>query len=187
VIWICIRFPQLPRLAAEKFAATGNLDRVAAAGIPGFRGFTKPSAPLLAVSATGSSILLITDLLDRKPLTVTQLLAQGVEVLLVATVGFSVIYWQLDRGGPDGRMRRQTERLAFWFTQDAIREYSDEFDNWQPLYLDYFYLSFTNITAFSPTDTLPLTRTAKMLMMWQSLVSIATLAIVLAFAINSLG
>jgi hypothetical protein len=139
----------------------------------------------LALSATASSVLLIADLIQGDPqLTLTRLLVDTAEVLFVSAVGFAVIYWQLDRGGPDGRQRRRAERLAFWFTQDGIREYSDEFDVWQPRFLDYMYVSTTNQVAFSPTDTMPLTRTAKMLMVWQSVVAIATLGIVLANAIN---
>jgi uncharacterized membrane protein len=79
------------------------------------------------------------------------------------------------------------ERMSFWFTQDAIREYSDQFDHWQPRFLDYLYLSITNLVAFSPTDTMPLSRTAKMLMAWQSMVSLATSALVLARAVNILS
>jgi len=141
----------------------------------------------LALSSTGSAILLVDDLVDGKPLGVDQLLLDGVGILVIAVVGFSVLYWQLDRGGPDGRVRNQTEGLAFWFTQDAIREYSDQFDAWQPRYLDYLYLSSTNVTAFSPTDTMPLTRTAKMLMLWQSVLSLATLGLIFARAINILN
>ena len=139
----------------------------------------------LAVSATASSILLIADLIEGDPnLTLTRLLVDTAEVLFVNAVGFAVIFWQLDRGGPDGRQRRRAERLAFWFPQDGIREYSEEFDVWQPRFLDYMYVSTTNQVAFSPTDTMPLTRTAKMLMTWQSVVALATLGIVLANAIN---
>ena len=58
---------------------------------------------------------------------------------------------------------------------------------WVPSLVDYLYLSFTNSTAFSPTDTMPLTRTAKMLMSWQSTVSLATFAVVLARAVNILN
>ena len=83
-----------------------------------------------------------------------------------------------------GRHRYLPARLAFWFTQDSVREFSDEFEHWQPRYVDYLYVSATNIAAFSPTDTMPLTRTAKMLMLWESLVAIGTIGIVLARAIN---
>ena len=139
----------------------------------------------LALSATTSSVLLINDLIHGDTqLTLPRLLTDTVEVLFVSAVGFAVIYWQLDRGGPDGRQRRRPERLAFWFPQDGIREYSEEFDVWQPRFVDYMYVSSTNQVAFSPTDTMPLTRTAKLLMLWQSVVAIATLGIVLARAIN---
>jgi len=121
-----------------------------------------------------------------RPVSVQQLLAEGLQILVVLTVGFALMFWQLDRGGPNGRVQPDVERFSFWFTQDAIREYSDQFDNWQPRFLDYLYVSMTNLIAFSPTDTMPLTRTAKMLMAWESAVSIATFAVVLARAINIL-
>jgi uncharacterized membrane protein len=57
---------------------------------------------------------------------------------------------------------------------------------WEPTFIDYLYLSFTNVTAFSPTDTLPLTRWAKLLMMCQSIISLVMVALVLARAVNIL-
>ncbi|WP_426594959.1 hypothetical protein ACPPVS_05150 [Cellulomonas sp. McL0617] len=143
-------------------------------------------ALVLAVSCTSSATLLIADLLRTRPVSVQVLLGEGVQILVVLVVGFALLFWQLDRGGPDGRVRPDPERLSFWFTQDGIREYSDDFQYWQPQFLDYLYLAITNIVAFSPTDTLPLTRTAKMLMAWQSAVALATFAVVLARAINIL-
>jgi hypothetical protein len=142
---------------------------------------------VLALSATTSAALLIHDVIHNRPVSVDQLLGEAVQVLVVATVGFAVLFWQLDRGGPNGRVQPDLEKMSFWFTQDAIREYSDQFDGWQPRFLDYLYLSITNLIAFSPTDTMPLTRTAKMLMTWETLVSLATLSIVLARAVNILN
>jgi hypothetical protein len=144
-------------------------------------------ASVLVVSATTTAALLIHDLVHNRPVSVQQLLAEGVQVLVVLMVGFALLFWQLDRGGPNGRVQPEVERMAFWFTQDAIREYSDEFDGWQPRFLDYLYLSITNLVALSPTDTMPLSRTAKMLMAWESIVSLATLAVVLARAVNILN
>jgi hypothetical protein len=144
-------------------------------------------ALVLALSATASAALLIHDLIHSRPVSVQQLLAEGVQVLVVAAVGFAMLFWQLDRGGPNGRVQPNPEHMSFWFTQDAIREYSDQFDHWEPRFVDYLYLSITNLTAFSPTDTMPLTRTAKMLMAWQSLISLATIAVVLARAVNLLS
>ena len=143
-------------------------------------------ALVLAGSATTSAALLIHDVLHTRPVSVQQLFSEGTQILVVMAVGFALLFWQLDRGGPDGRVQADVERMSFWFTQDAIREYSDEFDNWQPRFLDYLYLACTNLLAFSPTDTMPLTRTAKALMLWESVVSFATLAVVLARAVNIL-
>ena len=144
-------------------------------------------ALVLACSGTTSAMLLIHDVVHARPVSVQQLLAEGVQILVVMAVGFALLFWQLDRGGPNGRVQPDVERMAFWFTQDAIREYSDEFDNWQPRFLDYLYVSITNLMAFSPTDTMPLSRTAKMLMVWESAVALATLAVVLARAVNVLA
>ena len=107
-------------------------------------------ALVLAGSATASAALLIHDVVHVKPVSVQQLLAEGVQILVVMAVGFALLFWQLDRGGPNGRVQPDVERMAFWFTQDAIREYSDQFDNWQPRFLDYLYVSITNLLAFSP-------------------------------------
>lgn len=143
-------------------------------------------ALVIAVSGTTSAALLITDVITVRPVSVQQLLAEGLQILIVLSVGFALLFWQVDRGGPDGRALPDVELTSFWFTQDAIREYSDQFDNWQPRFLDYLYVAVTNGVAFSPTDTMPLTRTAKMLMAWQSTVSLATFAVVLARAVNVL-
>ena len=143
-------------------------------------------ALVLTGSATASSALLIHDVVHDKQVSVQQLFTEGVQILVVLAVGFALLFWQLDRGGPNGRVQPDAERMSFWFTQDAIREYSDQFDTWQPRFLDYLYVGITNLLAFSPTDTMPLSRTAKMLMVWESAVSFATLAVVLARAVNAL-
>ena len=144
-------------------------------------------ALVLTISGTTSAFLLISDVIAVRPVSVQQLLAEGLQILVVVTVGFALLFWQLDRGGPNGRVQQKVELTSFWFTQDAIREYSDQFDSWQPRFLDYLYLAITNLVAFSPTDTMPLTRTAKMLMVWESVVSLATSAVVLARAVNILN
>ncbi|WP_051274340.1 hypothetical protein [Cellulomonas sp. URHD0024] len=138
----------------------------------------------LCVSATSSAALMIADVLEVKPVSVQQMFAEGSQILVVLAVGFGLLFWQLDRGGPNGRILPEPELMSFWFTQDAIREYSDQFDSWQPRFLDYLYVGITNLVAFSPTDTMPLTRTAKALMTWESFVSIATFAVVLSRAVN---
>ncbi len=112
-----------------------------------------------------------------------QLLVVGGGIWLTNVIIFALWYWEFDRGGPVGR----TKGVAlpdFQFPQMQFPELADE--NWEPNFVDYLYLSFTNAMAFSPTDTLPLNRWAKMLMLSQSLVSLVTVALVIARAVNIL-
>ena len=95
---------------------------------------------------------------------------------------FSLLYWQIDRGGPYARVNRLKVKPDWVFAQGAVPE--DLPPDWQPLFLDYLYLGYNTATAFSPTDASPLTRRAKMLMMIESMISLLTLVIVLSRAIN---
>lgn len=93
-------------------------------------------------------------------------------------------YWTLDRGGPAARGLTRHSRPDFLFAQMTI-EQGDE--SWSPGFIDYLFLAFTNATAFSPTDTLPLSGRAKLLMMAQSGISLLTIALVAARAVNILA
>ena len=77
---------------------------------------------------------------------------------------------------------RTHQHTDFLFSQMTAPELVAK--DWEPAFIDYLYLSFTNATAFSPTDTLPLSRWAKMVMMFQSAVSLVTVALVVARAVN---
>lgn len=103
----------------------------------------------------------------------------GTNVLL-----FGVWYWQLDRGGPGARMRKSTPHPDFLFVQMTARKFAPP--GWEPTLVDYLYTSLTNATAFSPTDTMPLTPMAKALMSVQSLVALTTIGLVVARAVNIL-
>jgi len=98
---------------------------------------------------------------------------------------FALWFWELDRGGPDERMRADHGPPDFLFPQMVTPECT--LGSWAPRFFDYLYLSFTNATAFSPTDTMPLSTGAKMLMLAESLASLATIAIVASRAVNILG
>jgi uncharacterized membrane protein len=113
-----------------------------------------------------------------------ELLLVGGAIWLTNVVVFALWYWELDRGGPVARSMATQQHLDFLFPQMTSPELVAP--DWEPQFPDYFYLSFTNATAFSPTDTLPLTRWAKMLMLLQSAVSLSTVALVIARAINIL-
>jgi uncharacterized membrane protein len=110
------------------------------------------------------------------------LLASGAAIWGTNVLVFSLWYWELDRGGPVARALARNPHPDFLFVQMQSPEVAPP--DWEPAYLDYLYLSFTNATAFSPTDVLPLSRWAKMLMLVQSAVSIVAIALVVSRAVN---
>jgi hypothetical protein len=98
---------------------------------------------------------------------------------------FASWYWRLDAGGPHARdMRRVHADGAFLFPQMTMRNNADR--TWSPGFVDYLFLAFNTSTAFSPTDCPVLTRWAKLLMMLQSLISLATVVLLAARAVNIL-
>ncbi len=112
------------------------------------------------------------------------LLRVGGSIWLTNVIVFALWYWDLDRGGPAARACGDRKHTDFLFAEMTAPEFAAK--DWEPRFVDYLYLSFTNSTAFSPTDTLPLTRWAKLTMMFQSAVSLATVALVVARAVNIL-
>jgi uncharacterized membrane protein len=113
-------------------------------------------------------------------LIVSGALAWATNVLL-----FSVWYWEFDRGGPVARYLEPDRLPDFQFPQMENPSLAPE--GWRPGFADYLYTSFTNATAFSPTDTMPLTPIAKTLMGIQSLAALITVGLVVARAVNILG
>jgi uncharacterized membrane protein len=112
------------------------------------------------------------------------LLVHGGAIWITNVIVFALWYWEFDRGGSVERAKASRTQPDFLFPQMQTPDLSNE--HWEPTFVDYLYLSFTNATAFSPTDTLPLSRWAKMMMMTQSGVSLATVALVIARAVNIL-
>lgn len=112
------------------------------------------------------------------------LLSSSLAIWVSNVLAFSLIYWQVDRGGPSARALGTAARPDWLFPQDTAADLSDP--GWRPSFPDYLFLGFNTATAFSPTDTLPLTIRAKMLMMLESAISLLTLVIVAARAINVL-
>ena len=112
-------------------------------------------------------------------------LLMDVVLLAIANILlFSIWYWILDPPGVDGSIR-DNEPWDFLFPQRA--QTIPNYENWLPRYTDYIYLAFTTSFAFSPTDTLPLTRRAKLFMLLQSAISIITLTAIAGAAINILA
>jgi hypothetical protein len=112
------------------------------------------------------------------------LISSSVAIWVVNVLTFSLLYWQIDRGGPYARASKSSAKPDWVFPQPATPE--DLPPDWRPLFLDYLYLGYNTATAFSPTDALPLTHRAKMLMMIESTISLLTSVIVLSRAINIL-
>jgi hypothetical protein len=111
-----------------------------------------------------------------------QLLTSSLAAWVMNVLTFSLLYWQIDRGGPASLAART--RRDWFFPQEGIREYTPD---WRPTFVDYLYLSYSTATAFSSTDVLPLTSRAKMLMMLESAISLVTVVAVASRAINILG
>jgi len=137
---------------------------------------------LLGVMSAANGFLIfvvIASLVSGDERSGAQLLLKGLTVWATNVVSFGIWYWALDAGGPVARRRTPPPAPDFQFPQTGNPQ-----KRWQPHLFDYIYVSFTNSIAFSPTDTLPLTRTAKALMLWESAISALTLLLVTARAVN---
>ena len=118
-------------------------------------------------------------------ITGAQLLASGGAVWFTNAIAFGLAFWELDCGGPVARaLATEPRRPDFQFPQDENPQLARE--GWAPRLWDYFYISLTNATAFSPTDSMPLTRSAKALMAAESMLSVVTVLLVAARAVNIL-
>jgi hypothetical protein len=139
---------------------------------------------LVSASNLLNLILLIHHLLDSHGTQPRPLILAGAEIWITNVLLFTVWYWELDRGGPLARKLDTLRAPDFLFPQMTDPKLGGL--DWRAGYVDYLYTSFTNASAFSPTDTMPLSPTAKMLMLVQSLASLVTIGLVVARAVNIL-
>ena len=144
---------------------------------------------VLVLANTTAAIRLVIAVLrgpsnGHAPATVTQLLVGAALVLATNVVTFGLLYWQLDSGGPSGRLLHSEPYPDFQFPQTGTEGLAPP--DWQPRFPDHLYVAYTNIVAFSPTDSLPLTHRAKGLMAIQSMISLAVLVVVISRVINIL-
>jgi hypothetical protein len=152
---------------------------------------------LIALSNTTALVLLIRSLLKGEATAGGQLLGAAAQVWFTNVLVFALAYWELDRGGPVTRFRVSRPHLPkadFRFPQDedhdAISEVakrSSAKSGWAPGFIDYLYVSVTNSSAFSPTDTMPLSVRAKLLMAVESVSALMLSVLVVSFAIGLLG
>ena len=112
-----------------------------------------------------------------------ELMLSGAQIWGTNVLIFAVCYWELDRGGPSARRLARRVNADFLFPQDTL----PRGERWSPAFVDYLYTSFTNATAFSPTDTMPLSAWSKLLMLLQAFTALVTVLLVVARAINAFG
>ncbi len=151
---------------------------------------------LLAVANTIILALLVRALVDGEATDGGQLLLAALQVWLTNVIAYGLVYWELDRGGPVSRTQRarvDLPRADFRFPQDEdhdaiveVRKGSSDAADWVPTLVDYLYVSVTNSSAFSPTDTMPLTPRVKLLMALQSSSALVLSLLVISRAVSVL-
>ena len=127
--------------------------------------------------------LLVTLVRRSAPVDGLQLLASSVAVWLGNVLLFSLAYWRIDRGGPEARLNRPSTEPDWVFPHAE----DTSLPRRNPTFVDYLFLAYWTATAFSPTDALPITSRAKLLMMLESMVSLVTIIVVAARAVNIIG
>ena len=140
---------------------------------------------LITIANAASAVLLIRSILiGHAGNAAGALLATGASVWATNVIAFALWYWEFDRGGPVHRAMGTLRHPDLQFPQMTAPHLTAP--DWEPQFVDYLYMSFTNATAFSPTDVMPLARWAKLTMLVQSSVSLAVGALVIARAVNIL-
>jgi hypothetical protein len=138
----------------------------------------------LVLAALWATALLVYDLIEGNGVSqnARQLLAAGALVWVGNNLSFGMLYWLMDGGGPIARLGNPAP-VDFAFVQHLSPELAPP--GWRPVFLDYLHLGFTNATAFSPTDTMPLSLRAKYCMLVQSTVALALVGLIVARAVNA--
>ena len=140
---------------------------------------------IVSAANAASLYLLAHNLLHRKiPENGHELIIAGMLIWLTNFMIFGLWYWEIDRGGPGRRAGGEDGDPDFLFPQ--MSDDSIQPAGWRPQFLDYLYVSLTNAAAFSPTDTMPLSHTAKSVMGIQSIISIVTIGLIISRAVNIL-
>lgn len=141
---------------------------------------------VMGIATLGGLVELIREILaGSKAIDGVYLLTSSIGLWVSNVLLFSLLYWQIDLDGPEARLHNSSRHPDWLFAQTTLPQ--DLMPGWRPTFVDYLFLAFTTGTAFSPTDTLPLTPRAKLLMMAESAISLVNLATVAARAINILG
>jgi uncharacterized membrane protein len=155
---------------------------------------TEPSVPLrllaravvgvLALASAVILLLLVRDVFGSSSLAPIQLLLAGLVLWAVNVAVFALAYWEVDGGGPEERATDRDVLPDLVFPQQQADQEGLAPKDWRPTFADYLYVSVTAATAFSPTDAMPYSKTAKLLMGLESTISIAITAMLIARAVN---
>jgi hypothetical protein len=151
------------------------------------RGLSIALVSILVVSALAGTTQLIDVLITGGSQTnsASDLLEAGSIVWVGNVLAFALLYWELDGGGAAARLHHSRAQADFAFPQQMNPELAPV--GWRPQFVDYLYLAFTNATALSPTDAMPIAAWAKLVMIVQSVSSLAILGLVIARAVNVLA
>jgi uncharacterized membrane protein len=139
---------------------------------------------MLALANTVSLILLVRDVFMGSTLGPMSLLVSGVVLWVVNIAVFALAYWEVDGGGPEDRAADRARMPDLVFPQQQADQEGLAPKGWKPGFADYLYVSVTAATAFSPTDAMPYSKTAKLLMGSESTISFAIAAMLVARAVN---
>ena len=183
-VWLLLCLPELSLAVAMLFSPK----------MPDHRASHRVLQVFIGVVVFGNALgllLLVAGLVteSKSDLTGPQLLMSGGVLWLTDVIVFGLWFWTLDDGGPVERAitNRWERKPDFQFPQDENRELARQGADWYPRLEDYEYVALTNAIAFSPTDTMPLTRWAKALMATESAISVVAVLLVAARAVNILG
>lgn len=138
----------------------------------------------VAIANVSSLQLLINAMLHATQVEAPSLLLSAAGIYLTNIIVFGLLYWEMDNGGPGARRSAKVENRDFLFPQQNLGYKISPI--WYPTFFDYLYVSITNATAFSPTDSMPLSRRSKFVMSAQALISLLSIVLVAARAINIL-
>jgi uncharacterized membrane protein len=159
--------------------------RRATAHSVGRRRFSLNVIAIVSMANAVSLAVLVHYLIDGGDIGGHRLVLSGATLWATNVLLFAVWYWEFDRGGPVARFLEPDRLPDLQFPQMENPQFAPA--RWRPGFGDYLYTSLTNATAFSPTDTMPLTHAAKLIMALQSVTALLTVGLVIARAVTILG
>jgi hypothetical protein len=179
-VWLIPAVPEAVLLLPLAFAQPRH--RLEQMGLR--RAFALALVAVITTANVLALIALIASLLNAEEKSGGELLLKGATIWSTNVITFGLLFWEIDRGGPIRRLSSNPPPRDFQFPQDENPTLAEP--NWLPRLADYIYISYTNSIAFSPTDSMPLKRRAKMMMLAESAISATTVLLVAARAVNIL-